>query len=328
MENLAVENVLHREIDVVTAEIKELKRQAQATAMVYVIEIGRRLKEAKSFLPHGEWSEWLQTEVEFSQSTAINFMKIFEEYGSDQLTLFGAVTNSQTIANLPYTKALKLIAIPAEEREAFAEEVDAENISVKELETAIREKKEAQEKAKQLEEKVKAMEEATERVSITEAEAKEAKKHVQVLEEELAKAKEETLKEKKKLKKAKANPTLPPEEMNRLRQSIEKETVEKTEKRLKEELLKAKARAEQAENEARIASAFAKNAEKEMAEMENKLKTASPEVTAFKILFDTAQENIKKLKGMLAKLNRTDPETAVKLKNALHALAEYLEQDQ
>jgi chromosome segregation ATPase len=326
MENLAVENVLHREIDVVTAEIKELKRQAQATAMVYVIEIGRRLKEAKSFLPHGEWSEWLQTEVEFSQSTAINFMKIFEEYGSDQLTLFGAVTNSQTIANLPYTKALKLIAIPAEERESFAEEVDAENISVKELETAIREKKEAQKKAKQLEEKVKAMEEATERVSIAEAEAEEAKKHVQVLEEELAKAKEETLKEKQ--KKAKANPKLPPEEMNRLRQSIEKETVEKTEKRLEEELLKAKDRAEKAENEAKLALTFAKNAEKEMAEMKNKLKTARPEVTEFKILFDTAQENIKKLKGMLAKLNRTDPETAAKLKNALHALAEYLEQDQ
>ena len=147
MEQMNLQELPHREIEVVTAEIKELKRAAQATAVAYVIEIGRRLKEAKGFLQHGEWSAWLQEEVEFSQSTAINFMKIYEEYGSQQMTLFGAVANSQLIGNLSYTKALKLISIPADERESFAEKVDAENISVKELDAAIKEKKEAEKKA-------------------------------------------------------------------------------------------------------------------------------------------------------------------------------------
>ena len=55
----------------------------------YAIEIGRKLKEAKTLLPYGQWGRWLQEEVEFSQSTAQNFMKIFEEYGARQVSLLG-----------------------------------------------------------------------------------------------------------------------------------------------------------------------------------------------------------------------------------------------
>ena len=79
MENQITQPV--REIEVVTAEIKEIKRQAQNMALMYAIEIGRRLVEAKSVLPHGKWGEWLKCEVNFSQATANNFMKLFEEYG-------------------------------------------------------------------------------------------------------------------------------------------------------------------------------------------------------------------------------------------------------
>jgi len=91
MENQITQPV--REIEVVTAEIKEIKRQAQNMALMYAIEIGRRLVEAKSVLPHGKWGEWLKCEVNFSQATANNFMKLFEEYGSAQISIFGAVSN-------------------------------------------------------------------------------------------------------------------------------------------------------------------------------------------------------------------------------------------
>ena len=119
MDNGIVEKA--RSIEVVTDEIKSLVSSAQSVMLGYAVEIGRRLVEAKDLLPHGEWGKWLREKVEFSQSSANNFMKLFEEYGDRQFTLFGAaVSNSQTFGNLSYTKALRLLAVPGEEREEFA----------------------------------------------------------------------------------------------------------------------------------------------------------------------------------------------------------------
>lgn len=324
MENMQIQQTQHRELDVVTAEIKELKRQAQATAIAYVIEIGRRLKEVKGFMPHGEWSTWLQEEVEFSHSTANNFMKIYEEYGSDQLTLFGAVANSQLIGNLTYTKALKLLAIPADERESFAEKVDAEHISVKELDNAIREKKEAEERAAALEEKVTELEEARVREAETVKASEEVKRKVAELEASLAAEREKTAKEKEKLKKALENPKIPPAELKKIREEAAKKATEQTETRLSEEIAAAKERLEKAENEARIAKSVAQKAESELDAMEKRLKTASPEVLAFKTLFDVTQTNAKKLKEMLNTIRSSDPELGDKLANAMEALADIL----
>lgn len=59
MENLEVK---HRDIDVITSEIKELCDAAGKTMLLYAAEIGRRLVEAKEILPHGEWGRWLSEE--------------------------------------------------------------------------------------------------------------------------------------------------------------------------------------------------------------------------------------------------------------------------
>ena len=324
MENMSIQTAQHREIGVVTAEIKELKRQAQSMAIAYVIEIGRRLVEAKAVLPHGEWSTWLSEEVDFSQSTANNYMKIFEEYGSDQLTLFGAVANSQLIANLSYAKALKLLAVPADERESFAEKVDAENISVKELDAAIKEKKAAEERAAELEEKVAELEEASEREEAAKKEAAEAAKQVEELQKALQKERETVEKEKKKAADALANPKLPPAELKKIRDDAAKKASEATEIRLHEEIAAAIERLEKAENEARIAKIFAAKAESELDAMEKRLKTASPEVTAFKTLFDVTQTNAKKLKEMLNTIRASDPDLGDKLANAMEAIADIL----
>lgn len=89
-----------RDIQTVTAEIRQLHRQAQCMVLGYAIEIGRKLVEAKAMLPYGQWGQWLKEEVEFSQSSAQNFMRIFEEYGAKQVSLFGDA-ESQTLGNLP-----------------------------------------------------------------------------------------------------------------------------------------------------------------------------------------------------------------------------------
>ena len=84
-ETINVPMAAQRDIKTVTTEIRTLHRQAQCMVLGYAIEIGRRLKEAKAMLDHGQWGPWLREEVDFSQSSANNFMRIFEEYGAQQM---------------------------------------------------------------------------------------------------------------------------------------------------------------------------------------------------------------------------------------------------
>ena len=136
-----------RTIGMVTQEINQLTAQAQRLILGHAIEIGRRLTEAKQMLSHGEWGKWLKEEIHYSKSSANNMMRIFDAYGSTQLGLFGPEANSQTFGDLEYSKALALLSVPADEREQFAQEVDAEHISVRQLKAAIQERDAAQEQA-------------------------------------------------------------------------------------------------------------------------------------------------------------------------------------
>lgn len=131
----------------VTQEINQLTAQAQRLILGHAIEIGRRLTEAKQMLSHGEWGKWLKEEIHYSKSSANNMMRIFDAYGSTQMGLFGPEANSQTFGDLEYSKALALLSVPAEEREQFAQEVDAEHISVRQLKAAIQERDAAQKQA-------------------------------------------------------------------------------------------------------------------------------------------------------------------------------------
>ena len=114
------QNVSERDLGVITNEIKYYWRRGQAAVLDCVIEIGRRLVEAKGMIKHGGWGEWIDENFEFSHSSANSFMKLYEEYGADQLTIFGAVSDSQTFANLPYSKALALLAVPKDLQKRWA----------------------------------------------------------------------------------------------------------------------------------------------------------------------------------------------------------------
>ena len=137
-----------RTVETVTLEIRTLQRQAQQIMLGYAVEIGRRLEEVKAILPHGQWGDYLKNEVDYSKSTANNFMRIYREYGAAQQSLFGGEAKSQAFANLTYTKALRLLAIPdEEEREQFMAEHDVGNMSNRELDKALKEREEALEAA-------------------------------------------------------------------------------------------------------------------------------------------------------------------------------------
>ena len=181
-----------RTIGMVTQEINQLTAQAQRLILGHAIEIGRRLTEAKQMLSHGEWGKWLKEEIHYSKSSANNMMRIFDAYGSTQMGLFGPEANSQTFGDLEYSKALALLSVPAEEREQFAQEVDAEHISVRQLKAAIQERDAAQEQAAEaaaewelakeaLREKEKAIQLANQRLEASASEADSLRKEIEQL---------------------------------------------------------------------------------------------------------------------------------------------------
>ena len=116
-------------------------------------------------LPHGQWGTYIKEQVGYSQSTANNLMRIFEEYGTAQQSIFGPEAISQAIGNLSYTKALRLLALPADEREAFVEEHNVEDMSTRELEAAIKERDDALRRAEEDRAEREAAEQAREKIA-------------------------------------------------------------------------------------------------------------------------------------------------------------------
>lgn len=322
-----------RDIRTVTAEIRTLTQQGQRLILEYAIEIGRRLHEAKSMLPHGQWGSWLREEVEFSQSTANNFMRMFDEYGADQISIFGAEAKSQAIGNLPYTKALKLLALPAEEREEFVKTEDVENMSSRELERAIRERDEARKQAQDAETRLlqaqKNLASAQKDAASVREKLNEARKSVQEADDEAQrnetalrkeleaakeaakKATEAAQKAKEAMQKAQENAEIPKDRLDKLEKDAMKKAAEAY-KQKKNAMQEAVAEAERK----------AKEAQARAEELEKQMRLAGGETAQFKLLFRQVQESFAQMQEMLKKIGEHDAETAVKLRNAVKALAE------
>ena len=143
--------VTARSTELIAAEINQIKDETKRKVLYNAIEIGRRLIEAKELVPHGEWGNWLKEKVDYSKSTANNLMKIFEEYGSTQITLLGDNAKSQAIGDLSYTQAVTLLVLPEEEREKLIKSTDMSDISTRELKKQVEKlKKELEDKDKNI----------------------------------------------------------------------------------------------------------------------------------------------------------------------------------
>jgi len=305
-----------RDIRTVTAEIRSLHRQAQCMVLGYAIEIGRKLKEAKTLLPYGQWGRWLQEEVEFSQSTAQNFMKIFEEYGARQVSLFGDA-ESQTLGNLPYTHALRLLALPADEREEFAREHHVEDLSSRELEKLLRERDEARAKA-----------EAAERASAdarTESDGlgkklAAAQGFAQKLQEQLTQAKRAVETARQELEDQKKNQKVPEETMAQLRADAAKNA----EAALADKLQKAKDREKKASDrvvEMEKALELKRDQDRRrVEELEKQLALADPDTAVFKTWFAAIQQDFLRLREAESQVSGWDSEKGQKLRTAVRAL--------
>lgn len=104
-----------------------------------IIEIGKRLNDAKELVDHGEWGNWLLNNVDFSRMQANRYMRVAEEY-----------SNVTTSIHLPISKAFELLSIPAEIREEFIKENDVEDMTTRELREEIRKRKALEKENKEL----------------------------------------------------------------------------------------------------------------------------------------------------------------------------------
>ena len=288
------------------SEIRYLSAQAKSMTVWFGVEIGKRLAEAKEMVGHGGWLDFLKTETEFSSSSASRFMQIAREYG-------GKTSNFPTLGNLSVSNALRLLAVPEEEREEFAQAVDAEHISSRELEQAIRERDEAR---KALEEAQNAAVQLTERTEkqaeqIRELENRPAEVAVQVADPaEIDKAVAEALAAAEKKHEAALDSA------ERLRKAAEKKQAELQAIVDSAAKIESTNRAEAEKLNTRIAN-LQKELELVRAEQTAAAKASSiqsdADVAVFQSFFQATLENFNKACGLLGKVKLRDAHKADKL---------------
>lgn len=302
-----------RSLETVTAEILTITGQVKCAVVSAAIEIGRRLVEAKELVPHGEWGKYLEEKVSFSPSQAGNMMRLYNEYGSNQESLFGG--GAKAIEALSVTSAIRLLSLPAEEREAFVEENDVAAMSTRELEKAIRERNEAREAQKAAEAGAK---QAGDALKASEQAAADYREKLAALEKKLDAAKAGEEKAKEALKQLKDNPAVPEDLMAKIRKDAEVSAAEAAAKEAEDRLRQLEDAREKAERKAADAERALEEARKQSA-------FSSPEAAVFRVLFGKVQEDFGQMAGALAQVEQKDPELAEKLRGAVRKLLASLE---
>lgn len=322
-----------RGIEAITEEILSYKR----TAGESILEIGRRLKEAKALLSHGEWLPWLSEKVEFSERSAQNFMRLADAY-----------QNPQTLADLGASKALVLLALSPVERDEFLSEKHdvrgaektVPEMSARELEEAIRQRKLAELKAAETARELDRQKEAT---AEAEAAAEKAQEAAEAARAEVEDAKsislaaqERTAELERELKALREKPVdVAVQTVDASAEQIaaavkEAEKAAKTKRdaavaKKAEELKAAEAQRDEARKAVENAEAGKKAAEEQAAALRAELEKARKSAAAmdnkalaeFGVLFRQAQETVNRLTEIAGELNE---ENRPKVYRALGAL--------
>lgn len=275
-----------------------------------ILDIGRRLLEAKGMLPHGEWLPWLNERVEFSERTAQKFMRLAQKW-----------SNPSALADLGATKALMLLALPEEEREEFVEDHNVIDMSARQLEQAIRERDEARKAAEAAKADASVAEQARAKMEAdmaatknllesARADADSAGSRARALEEKLRMLQEKPVE-------VAVETVVDPE-------AIEKATAEAVAE-IKAKLDKAREAKKRAEDRQKIAEDALEQVRLQLEEQAKAEKKAAlgadKDLAQFDLLFDQAQETVNKMRGILMKIRGRDEVSAGKLVNAMKALA-------
>lgn len=332
--------VTARDPEIIAAEINTIKKQIQQTVIFASIEIGGKLMEAKSLVPQGEWGKWLENNVEYSQSTAENLMKLYKEYGGNQESLFDTWTGSETFGKLTYTQHLALLALPFSDRQEFAEKNNAEDMSTRQLQKAVQDQLDeerrlhertredletAEARARDAEQNLidmqirlsaaksseGAWQEEIDKINAEKEKAikteSEATKKVAELQKDLREAKNREDAIRAQLKKAQENPDIPESVMEQLRKEAEASAAGKASDDIRKKL-------EEAETALKAAEQGKQAAEAELVAAQKRLKMADVDVMEYNTLAQKLMSDYNVLDGLRRKITIHDRETGEKLK--------------
>ena len=215
-----------RTAEVVAMEVRLIKRQTQKVMLQASMEIGKRLEEAKSLVDHGNWSDWLKENVEYSQRTAEQLIQIYHEYGDKGMdSLFNE--NMDAFKQLSYTQAVALLSLPTvDDRLDFVEKHDIEDMSVRELQDAIKAQKDAEEEVERLKISLDCQKDNIENMKNQAKEkSRKDKEHIKELNQEIERLKEKSKNENSQEKEQKAQ-----EEISQLQQQMDALRLQDTER--------------------------------------------------------------------------------------------------
>lgn len=303
--------VQERTLPVIVSEIKTIEEVVYKTTLEGVIQIGRRLEEAKGQIGHGSFSDWCKECLGYSQRQAQKYMEISSKY-SDENSPF---SNTNISSHLSISKAYSLLALPEEEVENFTEEHDVESLTVKQLEEEIRSLKE--EKTRELEQKAEEVQELksimlqleNEKANIPDTEALEAE--LRQMREALEQAEEEKEKLEQKVDKFKGK-------IDRAEEEKEKAVKKVTDERDDAIKTAVNEAVEETYKEAQRA------AEEEKAELRKQLNSTDPVLVKFKERFDALQACVENIKEAIAESEDEQQQESMKkaLKTALSQIQE------
>ena len=323
-----------RDLELIENEILFYKRNAGQS----ILEIGKRLNEAKAQLSHGEWLPWLRGKVDISERSAQDFMRLAREY-----------SKSAEIADLGASKALALLALPVSERERFAAEkhnVDGVEKSVgemtaKELKKAIEERDDARKHMEAMKARAEAAEQSREKMeqdmNLLKDLQRRAREAEEAKEAELRRAEAELAEWKARPVEVAVEYRTDPKELEAAReeglsqarkssQSIldakEKQLANAEERagKLKEELRKAREETKAANISLQNAEKAAREARRQAEESGKLAKINSNEnMVKFGILFNQAQDTVNRMADAMEKETLENQE---KMRRALEALSD------
>lgn len=322
MENNII-NVEARTCEIVVSEIKATIASVNQSALLGAITVGKDLQELKELVPYGEWGGYIEEHLHFSERKAQQFMQLSDHYGNEDSEFFKAISKPHICADLSFSNALRLLALPEEEVEAFVETHDITSMKVTELEEEIKnlkehtigvedesaykelsklrsEKEELLNRITEMENNIAELENSQSEEEITEQELKAKLAEIEVLAEALEKKKASEVKLKEKLQAA--------EESSK--QAIEAAKAEAIEE--------AKAEAEKAvetklEDMQKVIDAAMDRASK----AETKLQAMNNEDFAvFKVKVTILQETFNDIINAIENIKQSDSEQAAKLMEA------------
>lgn len=287
-------------------QINTIKREVARQCLAASVEIGRILCDAKDAVPHGEWAEWLEVNVDYSQSTANNLMRLYREYGEQSQLDFFSENKMEIFGSLSPSQALALLALPEPERKEFVESHDMENLSVRDLEKELEEAKQEAEYERNR------AEDSERELSGARKAAQDAVIRAQTAEAGLSAAEKEAQDAKKKAR----------------------SDIDGLKKRLKE-LEEEKAEAQKALEEARAAEpqqitievprdldAEPKYKEilAERDRLAKEISLADPDSVRFRMEFDRFQESFEACFGLIDAISRKDAEKGEKFVDAMRSV--------